>query len=61
MPAKVLALNDRTRFEHAGQQAGSSMNGYPFCRGRIFEVTEEDRGQYDDDREGVLEPPVPAC
>ena len=49
---KVLALNDRTRFEHAGAAGGFiDRNGYPFCRGRIFEVTEEDRGQYDDDRE----------
>ena len=25
--------------------------GYPFCRGRIFDIVEEDHGQYDDTRE----------
>ncbi len=49
---KILAMNDRTRFEHAGAAGGyMDRNGYPFCRGRIFEVTEVDHGQYDDDRE----------
>lgn len=49
---KVRALNDRTRFEHAGAAGGfMDRNGYPFCRGRIFEITEEDHGQYDDERE----------
>ncbi|MCB0792806.1 MAG: glycosyltransferase family 2 protein [Flavobacteriales bacterium] len=49
---KVLALNDPQRFEHAGAAGGMiDRNGYPFCRGRIFELTEEDRGQYDDERE----------
>ncbi|MFN3876061.1 MAG: glycosyltransferase, partial [Flavobacteriales bacterium] len=49
---KVLAHADPSRFEHAGAAGGCiDRNGYPFCRGRIFEVTEADRGQYDDDRE----------
>ncbi len=49
---KVLAHGDRTRFEHAGAAGGfMDRNGYPFCRGRIFEITEEDHGQYDDERE----------
>ncbi len=49
---KVLALDDRGRFEHAGAAGGyMDRNGYPFCRGRIFEITEDDHGQYDDDRE----------
>jgi GT2 family glycosyltransferase len=43
---------DRSRFEHAGAAGGFiDRNGYPFCRGRIFEITEEDHGQYDDDRD----------
>lgn len=49
---KVLSHADRQRFEHAGAAGGYiDRNGYPFCRGRIFEVTEKDRGQYDDERE----------
>jgi GT2 family glycosyltransferase len=49
---KVLALNDPQRFEHAGAAGGFiDRNGYPFCRGRIFEITERDEGQYDDARE----------
>ena len=49
---KVLSHRDRTRFEHAGAAGGFiDRNGYPFCRGRIFELTEADTHQYDDDRE----------
>lgn len=49
---KVLSHRDPSRFEHAGAAGGFiDRNGYPFCRGRIFEITEEDHGQYDDDRE----------
>ncbi len=49
---KVLSHGRRTHFEHAGAAGGFiDRNGYPFCRGRIFEITEEDHGQYDDERE----------
>lgn len=49
---KVLSHTEPDRFEHAGAAGGFiDRNGYPFCRGRIFEVTEHDLGQYDDDRE----------
>jgi hypothetical protein len=49
---KVLALNAPDNFEHAGAAGGFiDRNGYPFCRGRIFEITENDHGQYDDERE----------
>jgi GT2 family glycosyltransferase len=49
---KVLSHADPTRFEHAGAAGGFiDRNGYPFCRGRIFELTEEDHGQYDDERD----------
>ena len=49
---KVLAHGDRKSFEHAGAAGGFiDRNGYPFCRGRIFEITETDEGQYDDDRD----------
>ncbi|MBX2972998.1 MAG: glycosyltransferase family 2 protein [Flavobacteriales bacterium] len=49
---KVRSLASPTRFEHAGAAGGFiDRNGYPFCRGRIFEITEEDNGQYDGERE----------
>lgn len=49
---KMLSHVYRTTFEHAGAAGGFiDRNGYPFCRGRIFELTEEDHGQYDDDRD----------
>ncbi len=49
---KVLSYDRRDRFEHAGAAGGYiDRNGYPFCRGRIFEITEKDEHQYDDERE----------
>lgn len=46
---KIRAYYDREKFEYAGAAGGWLDNlGYPFCRGRIFSVTEEDKGQYDD-------------
>jgi len=48
---KVLSHRTPDLFEHAGAAGGfMDRNGYPFCRGRIFEITEEDQGQYDDER-----------
>ena len=48
---KILSLNQKTRFDHAGAAGGFvDQLGYPFCRGRIFDHLEEDRGQYDDTR-----------
>ena len=35
-------------FEYAGAAGGFiDKHGYPYCRGRVFEAVEEDRGQYD--------------
>ncbi len=49
---KVLSHGQRDRFEHAGAAGGFiDRNGYPFCRGRIFEITEKDHGQYNDELE----------
>lgn len=49
---KVRSFHHRDRFEHAGAAGGLlDRNGYPFCRGRIFELTEQDTGQYDGDRD----------
>lgn len=49
---KVLDWAERGRFEYAGA-AGGWMDalGYPFCRGRIFNITEEDNEQYNDTAE----------
>ncbi len=44
---KVLAYNQKHAFEYAGAAGGwIDAYGYPFARGRVFEVCEEDRGQY---------------
>lgn len=45
---KLLALQNKEVFEHGGAAGGMiDLLGYPFCRGRIFETTETDTGQYD--------------
>ncbi|MDX1349358.1 MAG: glycosyltransferase family 2 protein [Putridiphycobacter sp.] len=45
---KILAYKNKTMFEHAGAAGGYlDLHYYPFCRGRLFEVVEEDQGQYD--------------
>ncbi len=46
---KLLDYNNRNIFEYAGASGGFIDNlGYPFCRGRVFDSLEEDRGQYND-------------
>lgn len=46
---KIRDLNQPTHFEYAGAAGGFlDYFGYPFCRGRIFQSLEADRGQYDD-------------
>ena len=46
---KLLDYNNKTKFEYAGASGGFIDNlGYPFCRGRIFNDLEEDKGQYND-------------
>jgi len=46
---KMLDYNNRNKFEYAGAGGGYlDVFGYAFCRGRIFEVLEEDKGQYND-------------
>ena len=45
---KLLSEANREMFEYAGASGGFlDRFGYPFCRGRVFETVEEDRGQYD--------------
>ena len=49
---KLLSYSDKTRFEYAGAAGGFiDLLGYPYCRGRIMNRTESDRGQYDDARD----------
>lgn len=49
---KVLDYNRKNFFEFAGAGGGLIDNlGYPYCRGRIFENIEEDKGQYNDETE----------
>lgn len=45
---KMLSLKNREYFEYAGASGGwIDKYGYPFCRGRVFDVCEKDTGQYD--------------
>lgn len=48
---KILSMQDPDRFDYAGAGGGFiDMDGYPFCRGRIFSSIEKDKGQYNDTR-----------
>ena len=48
---KIVAHADPARFEYAGAGGGYlDRLAYPFCRGRLFDTTEPDHGQYDDPR-----------
>ncbi|WP_455672446.1 glycosyltransferase family 2 protein [Phocaeicola sp.] len=45
---KLLSQHNKNYFEYAGASGGYlDRYGYPFCRGRIFDTVEEDKGQYD--------------
>ena len=45
---KLLSWRERDHFEYAGACGGYLDSfGYPFCRGRIFDTVEADKGQYD--------------
>ncbi len=49
---KILSYQQKTHFEYAGAAGGYiDWLGYPFCRGRIFDSYEEDKGQYNDTKE----------
>ena len=46
---KLLSFYEKNRFEYAGASGGFiDKFGYPFCRGRLFDMLEEDKHQYDD-------------
>ncbi len=45
---KLLTFHNKKLFEYAGGAGGwLDEYGYPFAKGRIFDVFEEDKGQYD--------------
>jgi glycosyltransferase involved in cell wall biosynthesis len=49
---KILSYHNRSYFEFAGAAGGLVDNlGYPYCRGRVFDDLEEDKGQYNDEAE----------
>src|SRR5882757_1922622 len=46
---KLLSYYDRTKFEYAGASGGwLDIFGYPFMRGRLFDICETDNEQYND-------------
>ena len=46
---KILDFKRKDYFEYAGAGGGFiDKYGYPYCRGRIFNTLEKDKGQYDD-------------
>ena len=49
---KIKSYHQKELFEYAGAAGGYLDSlGYPFCRGRLFDVLEEDKGQYNDVKE----------
>lgn len=49
---KIKAYDNKELFEYAGAAGGFiDKYGYPFCRGRILDEIEADKGQYNDVRE----------
>lgn len=46
---KICAYHNKHLFEYAGASGGwIDFLGYPFSRGRVFDVCEQDNGQYND-------------
>jgi len=49
---KIRSFHQKEYFEYAGAAGGFiDKFGYPFCRGRILNVVEEDKGQFDQETE----------
>ncbi len=45
---KLMSVADHSKFEYAGACGGFlDRNGFPYCRGRLFDTVETDCGQYD--------------
>ena len=48
---KILNYNNKDQFEYSGASGGwLDCLGYPFARGRIFDICEVDTGQYNDNQ-----------
>ena len=46
---KIMSFDNRKEFEYAGAAGGYiDALGYPFCKGRMINVLEEDKGQFDE-------------
>lgn len=46
---KIKSYNDKDSFEYAGAAGGYvDKYGFPFCRGRLFDVLEKDKQQYNE-------------
>ena len=49
---KILDYSNPKQFEYAGASGGFiDKYGYPFCRGRLFNIVEEDKDQFNDTSE----------
>ena len=49
---KIKWQRNKSKFEYAGAAGGyMDINGFPFCRGRLFDEVESDFGQYNDPKE----------
>ncbi|AWG22481.1 dTDP-Rha--alpha-D-GlcNAc-pyrophosphate polyprenol alpha-3-L-rhamnosyltransferase [Flavobacterium faecale] len=49
---KILDFKIKANFEYAGAAGGFiDKYGFPYCRGRIFDTIEKDKGQYNDEKE----------
>jgi hypothetical protein len=49
---KILSYHQKDSFEYAGAAGGwIDLLGYPFSRGRVFDVCEKDKAQYNDNAE----------
>ena len=49
---KILSYDKKNSFEYAGAAGGYlDYLAYPYCKGRIFDTTENDNGQYDEESE----------
>lgn len=45
---KIKSYHNTSLFEYAGAAGGLIDNlGYPYCRGRLFDILDQDNGQYD--------------
>ena len=47
MQPKIKSYKQKNYFEYAGAAGGYiDKYGFPYCRGRVFDSIEEDKGQY---------------